>query len=68
MNKTTIGCLLFFWMIATIFLSLSILGWVIIFPMPKTSDYNIESLSSRRSTWMQIGFDLKDSLLKSDTK
>jgi hypothetical protein len=60
--KTT--TLLIIWMIFTFILAVSVIGWVLLLPQPNHTSYH-KPLSEVRSTWMQIGIDLKDKLLNS---
>jgi hypothetical protein len=51
------------WLILTTILALSIIGWVIILPVFNDTQY-FKGLEDRRSTWMTLGLDLKNNLLK----
>lgn len=62
MSKTSLGILLGIWLIFTTILACSIIGWILLFPVPNYTEYFM-SLDRRRSTWMQVGIDLKDKLL-----
>ncbi len=62
MKTIVIATLLFFWMVATIFLALSFIGWVLIMPTPNETSY-YKPLDGRRSTWMSLGHDLKNTLI-----
>ncbi len=58
----TLAILFLLWLIITTGLCLSILGWVLIFPVSNDS-YHFKGLGERRSTWMSIGLELKDYLV-----
>ena len=46
-----------FWMIFTIILTLSVVGWVVILPKANYTGYD-KPQEDLRSTWMRIGYSL----------
>lgn len=63
MKIFTLSILLMIWMIFTMFLALSIIGWAILLPVSNDTGYYMPMSDERRSTWMIIGLQLKDKLL-----
>ena len=55
--KSSKGFMLFLWFIFTLILIFSVVGMFLF----------IQAESGRRSTWMQIGLDLKDAYIKSQS-
>jgi hypothetical protein len=51
--KFPVGFLFFFWLLMTIILTFSVIGLILFIPNGFNS----------RSTWMEIGFDLKDKII-----
>lgn len=55
---------LIFWMIFTMILCLSVVGLIILAPSTNDSMNYIPVYPTRTSTWMRIGLDIKDKLIK----
>jgi len=64
MKYLMLSFILVFWIIITVLLSLSIIGWVILLPVPNNTNYYKPMTDSRRSAWMLIGLSIKDKLLE----
>jgi len=64
MKKGWLVVALIFWMIFTMILCLSVIGWVLLIPSINDSMLHIPVHPTRTSTWMRIGLDIKDKLLK----
>jgi len=63
MKTTCITITLVFWMIFTLVLALSIIGAIcVIAPKVNNTRYD-QSQEQLRSTWMRIGYDLKEKLI-----
>lgn len=63
MKTICLTFVLIFWLIITAILALSVIGWVALLPKINDSVY-YKPQEELRGTWMRIGFDLKDSLIK----
>jgi hypothetical protein len=63
MKKATIAITLILWFLLTILLTLSIIGLVLLVHRQDTYSSSKDS-KEIRSTWMCIGMDLKDALVK----
>ena len=63
MKTFILSITLILWFLITGVLALSIIGWVLIMPIPNNTFYHM-SLDNRRSTWMTIGLDIKNKLLR----
>ena len=61
-SQITIAITLMFWMIFTLILALSIIGWAILIPQINNTRY-YKPQEDLRSTWMRIGYSLKNKLL-----
>lgn len=51
------------WLIITMILAVSVVGWVLLFPH-QNNNFSYKPLSELRSTWMTIGYNLCNSLIK----
>lgn len=54
--------LLIIWFLLTVILATSIIGWILLIPQNNDTRY-YKSQSELRSTWMRIGYSLKDALI-----
>jgi len=61
MKTFCLSVVFLFWMIFTLILTCSVIGWVLLLPKINYTSYDI-SQERLRSTWMRIGHDLKDKL------
>lgn len=57
-----IGFTLVIWMILTLILTCSIIGMLLFIPQPNYTGYH-KPQGELRSTWMRIGYSLKDTLI-----
>lgn len=51
------------WMLITVILCLSIVGWIVLLPKSNDTMY-FKSVSETRSTWMSIGYDIFNEIKK----
>ena len=61
--KTQITIILIFWMLFTLILACSFVGWIVLCPQQNNTGYH-KHQEELRSTWMRIGYSLKDKLIE----
>lgn len=59
--KTQILIALMCWMFFTLIFACSVIGWILLFPQINNTEY-YKSQEELRSTWMRIGYELKNKL------